>query len=158
MKVHHLKDLSSILVGSKGCKLRHRDFRLLSVRFSAPISRLLALYHHHHKETTMHIILVLWDCATIMARLGTMLIGVPESRKIKLCLQAHNQNLNRNANNSATTPARQNQAHAHANHVVVEDAQAASNVIIGMILVNDNNAIVLFDSEASHSFVAGNFV
>jgi hypothetical protein len=42
--------------------------------------------------------------------------------------------------------------------VVVEDAQAASNVIIGMILVNDNNAIVLFDSEASHSFVAGNFV
>jgi hypothetical protein len=27
-----------------------------------------------------------------------------------------------------------------------------------MILVNDNNAIVLFDSEASHSFVAGNFV
>jgi hypothetical protein len=27
-----------------------------------------------------------------------------------------------------------------------------------MILVNDNNAIVLFDSEASHSFVATNFV
>jgi hypothetical protein len=27
-----------------------------------------------------------------------------------------------------------------------------------MILVNDNNAIVLFDSGASHSFVAANFV
>jgi hypothetical protein len=27
-----------------------------------------------------------------------------------------------------------------------------------MILVNDNNAIVLFDSEASHSFVAASFV
>jgi hypothetical protein len=27
-----------------------------------------------------------------------------------------------------------------------------------MILVNDNNAIVLFDSGASHSFVVGNFV
>jgi hypothetical protein len=27
-----------------------------------------------------------------------------------------------------------------------------------MILVNDNNAIMLFDSEASHSFVAVNFV
>jgi hypothetical protein len=27
-----------------------------------------------------------------------------------------------------------------------------------MILVNDNNAIVLFDSGSSHSFVAANFV
>jgi hypothetical protein len=106
----------------------------------------------------MHRILVLWDHATIMARLGTMLIGVPGSRQIKLRLQAHNQNLNHNANNSATTPARQNQAHAHVNHVVVEDVQAAPVVIIGMILVNGNNAIVLFDSKASHSFVAGNFV
>jgi hypothetical protein len=44
------------------------------------------------------------------------------------------------------------------NHVAVEDSQAALDVIIGMILVNDNNAIVLFDSEASHSFVAANFV
>jgi hypothetical protein len=44
------------------------------------------------------------------------------------------------------------------NHVAVEDAQEAPNVIIGMILVNDNNAIVLFDSGASHSFIAANFV
>jgi hypothetical protein len=44
------------------------------------------------------------------------------------------------------------------NHVAVEDAQAAPDVIIGMILVNDNGAIVLFDSGASHSFVATNFV
>jgi hypothetical protein len=44
------------------------------------------------------------------------------------------------------------------NHVAVEDAQAAPDVIIGMILVNDNNAIVLFDSGASHSFIASNFV
>jgi predicted aspartyl protease len=42
--------------------------------------------------------------------------------------------------------------------VAVEDAQAALDVIIGMILVNDNNAIVLFDSGASHSFLATNFV
>jgi hypothetical protein len=42
--------------------------------------------------------------------------------------------------------------------VAVEDAQAAPNVIIGMILVNDNNTIVLFDSGASHSFVAANFL
>jgi hypothetical protein len=44
------------------------------------------------------------------------------------------------------------------NHVAVEDAQEAPDVIIGMILVNDNNAIVLFDSGASHSFIAANFV
>jgi hypothetical protein len=44
------------------------------------------------------------------------------------------------------------------NHVAIEDAQEASDVIIGMILVNDNNAIVLFDSRASHSFIAANFV
>jgi hypothetical protein len=44
------------------------------------------------------------------------------------------------------------------NHVVVEDAQAGPDVIIGMILVNDNNTIVLFDSGASHSFVSANFV
>jgi hypothetical protein len=69
-----------------------------------------------------------------------------------------NQNINRNANNNASTPARQNQSRAHVNHVVVEDAQAALDVIIGMILVNDNGAIALFDSRASHSFVAANFV
>jgi hypothetical protein len=44
------------------------------------------------------------------------------------------------------------------NHVAIKDAQAAPDVIIGMILVNDNNAILLFDSRASHSFVATNFV
>jgi hypothetical protein len=42
--------------------------------------------------------------------------------------------------------------------VAVEDGQAAPDVIIGMILVNDNNVIVLFDSGGSYSFVAANFV
>jgi hypothetical protein len=44
------------------------------------------------------------------------------------------------------------------NHVVVEDAQEAPDIIIGMILVNDNNTIVLFDFGASHSFVAASFM
>jgi hypothetical protein len=44
------------------------------------------------------------------------------------------------------------------NDVAEEDAQAALDVIVGMILVNDNGAIVLFDSGASHSFVVANFV
>jgi hypothetical protein len=43
-------------------------------------------------------------------------------------------------------------------HVAVEDTQAAPDIIIGMILINDNNTIVLFDSRASHSFVAASFV
>jgi hypothetical protein len=68
-----------------------------------------------------------------------------------------NQNLNCNANNSATTQARQNQAHARVNHVALEEAQAVPDVINGMILVNDNNAIMLFDSGASHSFIVANF-
>jgi hypothetical protein len=68
------------------------------------------------------------------------------------------QNLNRNTNNSATTPARQNQARARVNHVVVEEAQVAPDIIIGMILVNDNNVIVLFNFGASHSFVAASFM
>jgi hypothetical protein len=40
----------------------------------------------------------------------------------------------------------------------MEDAQAAPDVIIGMIMVNDNNAIGLFDSGASHLFIAASFV
>jgi hypothetical protein len=44
------------------------------------------------------------------------------------------------------------------NHVAVEDAQADPDVIIGMILANDNNAIVLFHSGAFLSFVAASFM
>jgi hypothetical protein len=69
-----------------------------------------------------------------------------------------NQNVNRNANNSASTPTRQNQTRARVNHMAIEDAQAAPDVIIGMILVNDNNAIALFDSGASHSLIVAIFV
>jgi hypothetical protein len=47
---------------------------------------------------------------------------------------------------------------AHVNDVAMEDAQVAPDVIICMILVNDNNAILLFDSLASHSFIAASFV
>jgi hypothetical protein len=82
----------------------------------------------------------------------------PRKQANQTLAPATNQNLNLNANNSATTPARQNHARAHVNHVVVEEAQAAPDVIIGMILINHNNAIVLFDFGASHSFVAASFV
>jgi hypothetical protein len=40
----------------------------------------------------------------------------------------------------------------------MEDVQAAPDIIIGMILGNVNNAIVFFNSGASHSFITANFV
>jgi hypothetical protein len=42
--------------------------------------------------------------------------------------------------------------------VAVEEAQEASNVVIGMFLVNDTSTVVLFDSGASHSFIFAAYV
>jgi hypothetical protein len=66
------KDLSSVLVSSKGCKLQHRDSRLLSVKFSALTFNLLAL--------------VWWDRITVVVRMGTMPIGVQGSSQLRLQL------------------------------------------------------------------------
>jgi hypothetical protein len=77
----------------------------------------------------------------------------PQKQSNLSAVQGINQTPNRITN--MTTPARQNQARSRVNHVAVQDAP---NIIIGMILVNDSNAIVLFDSGASHSFVAANFM
>jgi hypothetical protein len=38
--------------------------------------------------------------------------------------------------------------------VAVEEAQEALDVFIGMFLINDTSAVVLFDSGASHSFIS----
>jgi hypothetical protein len=94
----------------------------------------------------------------ICGQIGHYASRCPRKRANQTLALGRNQYFDRKANNSATTPARQNQAHARVNHVVVEDAQAAPDVIIGTILVNDNNVIVLFDPKASCSFVAANFV
>jgi hypothetical protein len=42
--------------------------------------------------------------------------------------------------------------------VVVEEAHEAPDVVIGMFLINDTSAIVLFDSGASHSFISAAYV
>jgi hypothetical protein len=42
--------------------------------------------------------------------------------------------------------------------VAVEEAQEAPDVVIGMFLVNDTSAIMLFDSGASHSFISVAYV
>jgi hypothetical protein len=40
----------------------------------------------------------------------------------------------------------------------VEEAQEASDVVIGMFFINDTSAVVLFDSGASHSFISAAYV
>jgi hypothetical protein len=42
--------------------------------------------------------------------------------------------------------------------VAVEEAQEAPDVVIGMFLINDTSAVVLFDSRASHSFISVAYV
>jgi hypothetical protein len=42
--------------------------------------------------------------------------------------------------------------------VVVEEAQEDLDVVIGMFLVNDTSAVVLFDSGASHSFISTAYI
>jgi hypothetical protein len=91
MLVHHHKDLLSDLVSrvdSQECKLQVKDFNLLSDRFSAPTCNLLALHRRHRRETIMHKILVLWDRATVVVRVGTTPIGVQRSQQIRLQHQA----------------------------------------------------------------------
>jgi hypothetical protein len=42
--------------------------------------------------------------------------------------------------------------------VTVEEAQEAPDVVIGMFLINNISAIVLFDYGASHSFISVAYV
>jgi hypothetical protein len=42
--------------------------------------------------------------------------------------------------------------------VAVEEAQEALDIVIGMFLINDTSAVVLFDSGASHSFISTTYV
>jgi hypothetical protein len=42
--------------------------------------------------------------------------------------------------------------------VTTEEAQQAQDVVLGMFLAISHPATVLFDSEASHSFISSSFV
>jgi hypothetical protein len=55
--------------------------------------------------------------------------------------------------NFVLVAARQNYVHGKVNHVVVEEAQEAPDVVIGTFFVNDTSVVVMFDSGASHSFI-----
>jgi hypothetical protein len=40
----------------------------------------------------------------------------------------------------------------------MEEAQEASDVVIGIFFINDTSAVVLFDFGASHSFISAAYV
>jgi hypothetical protein len=42
--------------------------------------------------------------------------------------------------------------------VTIEEPQQAQDVVLGMFLASSHPTIVLFDSEASHSFISSTFV
>jgi hypothetical protein len=42
--------------------------------------------------------------------------------------------------------------------VAVKEVQEAPDVVIGIFLVNNTSAVVLFDSGASHSFISAAYI
>jgi hypothetical protein len=60
--------------------------------------------------------------------------------------------------NSIPVAARHNYVHGKVNHVVVEEAQEAPDMVIGMFFINNTSTIVLFDSGALHSFISTTYV
>jgi hypothetical protein len=60
--------------------------------------------------------------------------------------------------NSISVAAKQNYVCEKVNHVAMEEAQEAPDVVIGMFFINDTSAVVLFDSGASHSFISTAYV
>jgi hypothetical protein len=54
--------------------------------------------------------------------------------------------------------AKQNYARGRVNHVAMEEAQEAPDVVIDMFLINNTSVVMLFDSGASHSFISSAYV
>jgi hypothetical protein len=40
----------------------------------------------------------------------------------------------------------------------MEEAQEAPDIVLGMFFINDTSVVVLFDSEASHSFISTAYI
>jgi hypothetical protein len=60
--------------------------------------------------------------------------------------------------NLVPVAARQNYVHGKVNHIIVEEAQEASDVVIGTFFVNNTSTVMLFDPRASHSFISTTYV
>jgi hypothetical protein len=52
----------------------------------------------------------------------------------------------------------QNYAYDKVNHVIIEEAQQAQDIALGMFFISSHPAIVLFDLGALHSFITAAFV
>jgi hypothetical protein len=82
--VHHLKDLSFVLVSSKGCKLQLKDSTLHSVKSSVPIFSLLVLHRHHHRETMLDQTLLHEDPISIVGRMGILPTSVYRGSRTRM--------------------------------------------------------------------------
>jgi hypothetical protein len=60
--------------------------------------------------------------------------------------------------NSIHAAAMQKYIRGKVNHVAVEEALEAPDVVIGMLFISDTSAVVLFDSGALHSFISAAYV
>jgi hypothetical protein len=60
--------------------------------------------------------------------------------------------------NSIPVAIKQNYACGRVNHIAMEEAHKASDVVIDMCFINDTSTVVLFDSGASHSFISAAYV
>jgi hypothetical protein len=60
--------------------------------------------------------------------------------------------------NSYLVAARQNYVRGKVNHVIVEEAQEAPDVVTGMFFINDTSAVVLFNFGASHSLISATYI
>jgi hypothetical protein len=60
--------------------------------------------------------------------------------------------------NSVPVAAKQNYAHGRVNHVAMEEAQEALNVVIVIFFINNTSGVVVFYSGASHSFISAAYV
>jgi hypothetical protein len=60
--------------------------------------------------------------------------------------------------NSVPVATKYKYARGRVNHVALEEAQEAPDVVIGMFLANDTSAVVLFDSVSLHSFISAAYV
>jgi hypothetical protein len=54
--------------------------------------------------------------------------------------------------------ARQNYVCRKVNHIAVEEAHKAPDLVIGTFFINDTSVVVLFDSRASQSFISTAYV
>jgi hypothetical protein len=60
--------------------------------------------------------------------------------------------------NSVPIAGKQNHARGRVNHVALEEAQEAPDVVIGIFFISDTSTVLLFDSGASHSFILTTYV